>query len=132
VDRAFLDGEWLTTLWHPGTSVTVGLRENMEVLTDRLGGSRLAEPTWRPVPPPANHRDPAPQREMTGFTDLTSWDACQAPVCGCLIRDQYPDAIEYQGGDDRHGGRCQRHLHGPGPPLGSGSGSHELDPLMAR
>jgi len=97
VDRAFLDGEWLTTLWQHDTSVIVGLRENMEVLTDMLGLARLDETVWLPVPPPANHRDPAPQREIAGFTDLTSWDACQAPLSGCLIRDRYPDHVQYQG-----------------------------------
>jgi len=97
VDRALLDGAWLTLLWHHGTHVTVSLRENMDVLSDMLGLARLGETEWMEVPPPDNHRDPAPQREITGFTDLTSWEACQAPLCGCLIRDHYPDHTEYQG-----------------------------------
>jgi len=97
VDRAFLDGPWLTALWRQGTQVTVGLREHMAVLTDMLGLARLEETTWLAVPPPDNHRDPPPQRQISGFTDLTSWDTCQAPLCGCLIQDRYPDHVAYQG-----------------------------------
>jgi hypothetical protein len=40
VERAFLNGTWLTTLWRHGTTVMVGVREIMAVLTDMLGLAR--------------------------------------------------------------------------------------------
>lgn len=98
IDRGFIDGPWLTRLWEQGTQVTIGVREDMLILEEMRNLARLPDTVWEEVPPPKNHRDPPPRREITAFTDLSGeWSECEAPLCGCLIRDTYPQSVEYQG-----------------------------------
>jgi hypothetical protein len=95
IDRGFLDGEWIAGLYEHGVRVTIGLKENMEAFADLLGLSRLPETAWEEVEPPQNHAVVKPKREVTANT-LTSWESCQAPLSGCLIRDTYPGEVVYQ------------------------------------
>ena len=98
IDRGYIDGPWLTELWRQGTQVTIGVREDMLILEEMGNLARLPDTLWEEVPPPKNHEDPPPQREITAFENLSGeWVECQAPLCGCLIRDTYPDRIVYQG-----------------------------------
>jgi hypothetical protein len=97
VDRGFIDGAWITRLWEHGTQVTIKVREDMRVMEEMRHLARLPGTVWEEVPAPQNHQDPPPRREIAGFTDLSDeWAECQAPLCGCLIRDTYPDRVEYQ------------------------------------
>jgi hypothetical protein len=98
IDRGFIDGPWITRLWKHGTVVTIGVREDMLLLQEMRNLACLPDTVWEEVPPPNNHRDPPPRREITGFMDLSGeWAECEAPLCGCLIRDTYPQCVEYQG-----------------------------------
>lgn len=96
LDRGFLDGAWLTELWREGVTVIMGVRSDMDILADLQGLAPLPDTRWQAVPPPKNHHEPPPRREITAFSDLTSGASCEAPLCGCLIRDTYPDHVEYQ------------------------------------
>ena len=96
VDRGFIDGAWLTKLWREGVTVIIGVRSDMDIFADLQGLARLPDTQWQELPPPQNHRQPPPRREITAFHELQSWSACEAPLCGCLIRDTYPDHVEYQ------------------------------------
>ena len=95
IDRGFLDGEWIAGLYERGVRVTVGLKENMEAFTDLLGLSRLPAVVWSEVAPPQNHAPVKPKREVTANT-VASWESCQVPLVGCLIRDSYPEEVVYQ------------------------------------
>jgi hypothetical protein len=98
IDRGYLDGPWLTELHERGTQVTIGVKDKMLILEEMHNLSRLSDAEWIEVDPPKLHDKPLPQREVTGFTDLQDeWAGCEAPVCGCLIRDTYPDRVVYQG-----------------------------------
>jgi hypothetical protein len=98
IDRGYLDGPWLTKLHKRGTRVTVGVKENMLILQEMHNLSRLSDAVWTEADPPVLHDKPLPQRSVTGFTDLQNeWAGCDAPLCGCLIRDTYPDRVVYQG-----------------------------------
>lgn len=98
LDRGFLDGEWITTLYQRGTRVTIGVKEDMLVWEEMHNLSRLKDTVWTQVEPPRRHDEAPPQRFVTGFTDLQGeWQGCQAPLSGCLIKDVYPDRIQHQG-----------------------------------
>lgn len=97
LDRAYLDGEWLSQLYrHHRVQVTIGVRENMLSYADLVGLTRLPDTRWEPVPPPDNHRLPPPVREVTYIESVTSWESCDVPLAGCVIRDTYPTQVEYQ------------------------------------
>lgn len=63
----------------------------------RLGLSRLDDATWLPACPPKLH-DPKkrPTRAICPLTDLETWSACTVPLQGIVIRDTYPDRVQYQ------------------------------------
>jgi len=96
LDRGLIDGAWVTELWREGITVIIGIRSDMDIFADLQGLARLPETNWEEVPPPKSHQDPPPRREITAFSDMESWWSCEAPLCGCLIRDTYPDRVEYQ------------------------------------
>lgn len=96
LDRGFIDGSWLTELWRQGITVIIGVRSNADLFADLQGLARLPDTHWEEVAPPQNHQDPPPRREITAFSELESWSTC-APTCRGLIRDTYPDRVEYQG-----------------------------------
>ena len=97
VDRGYLDGAWLSTLYRTHqVQVTMGLRDNMQAYTDLIGLTRLPDTQWDAVPPPDNHRDPAPQRHLSYIETVDSWDSCNVPLVGCVIRDTYPTEVSYQ------------------------------------
>lgn len=97
VDRGYIDGDWLSRLYRRHqVQVTIGVRENMQSYTDLIGLTRLPETVWDVVPPPDNHRQPAPQRAIAYIDTVTSWDSCTVPLVGCVIRDTYPDQVSYQ------------------------------------
>ena len=95
-DRGFLDGAWISELYEQGITVIIKVRSDMDIFEDLQGLARLPDTVWEEVPPPKNHKEPAPKREITAFSDLESWSSCRAPLCGCLIRDSYDDHEEYQ------------------------------------
>ena len=98
VDRGYVDGAWISTLYEHGTRVTIGVREDMQVFEELRNLSLFDDTVWTTVQPPQRHEDQPVQRSVTGFTDLQGeWTSCRAPLCGCLIRDIYPDHTAYQG-----------------------------------
>jgi len=98
VDRGYLDGEWLTTLRHHGTRVTIGVREDMLILEEMRNLSQLSGMSWRQVQPPKFHQEPKPRREVLSLPALEAeWATCQVPLSSCLVRDTYPDKVEYYG-----------------------------------
>lgn len=97
IDRGYLDGAWLSALYRTHqVQVTIGVRDNMQCYTDLVGLTRLPDIRWESVPPPDNHREPAPQRDITYLDSVSSWDSCDVPLVGCVIRDTYPSAVTYQ------------------------------------
>jgi hypothetical protein len=98
VDRGYIDGEWITQLYHKGTRVTIGIKEDMLVFEEMLNWCYAEDTLWTEVDPPKLPHKPLPQREVTGFSHLEEeWKSCAAPLSGCLIRDTYPDKTVYQG-----------------------------------
>jgi hypothetical protein len=98
VDRGFVDGDWLTTLYDHGTRVTIGVKKDMLVMEELVNLSRLPDVEWTSVEAPKIHDGPVPERAVMGFGHLQGeWETCDAPLSGCLIRDTYPDKTTYQG-----------------------------------
>lgn len=91
IDRGFLDGAGLAEQARLGTDIIIGLKEDMHAFTDLIGRSRLPDTVWEDVPPPKNHRDPPPRRQVTLFPQIESWDACAIPLTGLVVRDQSPN-----------------------------------------
>ncbi len=131
VDRGFLDGEWIAGLYERGVRVTIGLKEKMEALADLLGLSRLPAVVWEEVEAPHHHAPVKPKREVTA-NSLASWESCQAPLSGCLIRDTYPAEVVYQAraGDGRTSHRY-RDVPGLGGAVGHRRVVYDLDALLA-
>lgn len=96
VDRGFIDGAWVTALKHDGIDTVIGLRSDMDLYEDMLGLSRLEDAIWLPAPPPKLNQKPLPKRELCPLTDLETWAACTVPLQGIVIRDTYPDGVQYQ------------------------------------
>jgi len=90
IDRGFLDGAWLAEQAGLGTDIIIGLTEDMHAYADLVGLSRLLDTVWEDVPPPKNHRDPPPRRQVALFPQIESWDACTIPLTGLVVRDCYP------------------------------------------
>jgi hypothetical protein len=61
-----------------------------------LGLCRLDDAQWVPADPPVLHATVAPQRALCPLRDLDSWEACTVPLQGVVIRDTYPDRVQYQ------------------------------------
>lgn len=98
VDRAYVDGKWITQLYQRGTRVTIGVKKNMLALEEMKNWRDAADTQWTAVEPPKLPDAPLPERAVTGFVDLQEeWKSCAAPLSGCLIRDIYPDKTVYQG-----------------------------------
>ena len=96
VDRGFIDGAWISRLKADGIHTIIGLRENMDLYQDMLGLCQLDDAVWLAAPPPKLPQGPIPQRALCPLSDLDTWDACTAPLVGLVIRDTYPDRVEYQ------------------------------------
>ena len=96
VDRGFIDGQWLSELKADGIDTVIGLRENMALYQDMLGLCHLDDALWVAAPPPLLHNGPTPQRALCPLTDLDTWSACTVPLQGLVIRDTYPDRVQYQ------------------------------------
>jgi hypothetical protein len=97
VDRGFVDGAWTSQLKAAGIDTVIGLRSDMDLYEDMLGLSRLEDAQWLPAPPPKLHdKEARPRRDLCPLTDLQTWQACQVPLQGIVIRDTYPDGVQYQ------------------------------------
>jgi hypothetical protein len=98
VDRGYLDGAWLTELHARGTRVTIGVREDMLIMEEMRNLSRLPGQTWEAAEPPKIHAEPKPERAIMSLPALEAeWETCAVPLSACLIRDTYPDAVQYRG-----------------------------------
>jgi len=91
LDRGFLDGAWLGELAAQGLAVVMGVRSDMHIYEDLIGLSRLPGTPWERVSPPKLHGRPRPERYVTGFTQVESWDSCPVPLAGAVLRDEFPD-----------------------------------------
>lgn len=97
IDRGFIDGDWLAQQPRLGTDVIVGVKSDMAAYADLLGLARMDDVRWEEVPPPKNHRNPPPKRQVALFESIDSWDACSVPLQGLVVKDCYPDgAVEWQ------------------------------------
>lgn len=96
VDRGFIDGAWISELKAAGIDTVIGLRSDMDLYEDMLGLSRLDDAMWLPAPAPKLHDKPRPKRELCPLRDLETWTACTVPLQGIVIRDTYPDRVQYQ------------------------------------
>ena len=96
VDRGFIDGTWISELKTAGIDTVIGLRSDMDLYEDMLGLTRLDDAQWLPAPPPKLHDKPLPQRHLCHVTHLETWSACTVPLQGIVIRDTYPDRVQYQ------------------------------------
>ena len=96
VDRGFSDGLWISELKTDGIDTVIGLREDMDLYEDMLGLSRLDDARWVPAPGPILHEGVLPERALCHLTDLETWSSCSVPLQGLVIRDTYPDRVQYQ------------------------------------
>jgi hypothetical protein len=90
IDRGFLDGAWVGEQAMLGTEVIIGQKSNMVAFQDLVGLAQMEDTVWQEVAAPKNHRTPPPKREITLFSEVTTWDACKVPLTGLVIRDSYP------------------------------------------
>lgn len=92
VDAGFVDGEWLTEL-SSSMAVTIRVREDMDVFSDLRSLARMEPMQWEEaeLPQRPKTKETPSRREIIGFSELTSWSKCTAPLSGCLIRDTYTD-----------------------------------------
>ena len=98
VDRGFLDGQWLSELHARGTRVIIGVRENMLILEDMRNLSHRPDMRWEEVEPPKIHDAVKPIREIMSLPAMEAeWATCEVPLSSCLIRDTYPERIQYRG-----------------------------------
>jgi len=96
VDRGFIDGAWISALKADGIDTLIGLRHDMDLYQDMLGLSQLDDAEWIQAPPPQLHEGPVPERALCPLSDLETWEACPVPLQGIVIRDTYPDRVQYQ------------------------------------
>ena len=96
LDRGFLDGAWISALKSAGIDTIIGLRSDMDLYQDMLGLSRLDDAVWLEAAPPQVQAGPPPQRSLCPLTDLDTWSTCTVPLQGLVIRDLYPDRVQYQ------------------------------------
>lgn len=96
VDRGFIDGAWVSQLKADGVDTVIGLREDMDLYEDMLALSRWIDAQWIDVPPPTLHDKPLPKRCICHVSDLNMWATCTVPLHGIVIRDTYPDRVQYQ------------------------------------
>jgi len=96
VDRGFIDGAWISALKADGIDTIIGLRNDMDLYQDMLGLCQLDDAEWITAPPPQLPEGPLPQRTLCPLTDLNTWEACTVPLQGLVIRDTYPDRVQYQ------------------------------------
>jgi hypothetical protein len=101
VDAGFLDGEWLSAL-SASMTVTIRIREDrirkdMDLFSDLRGLARMEPEQWEAVelPQRPKTKETPLRRELIGFSELTSWSSCEAPLSGCLIRDTYAEKVDY-------------------------------------
>lgn len=89
VDAGFIDGKWLGEL-SSSMTVTIRIREDMDLFADLRGLARVESTRWQEVDPPQRpKKKETPRREVCGFSQLTSWSSVGAPLSGCLVRDTY-------------------------------------------
>jgi hypothetical protein len=106
IDRGFIDGAWVAEQARLGTEVLIGQKSNMAAYQDLIGLAEMRDTVWEEVAAPKNHRIPPPKREVTLFSEITTWESCQVPLSGLVIRDRYPaspEAKEDREGEDREG-----------------------------
>jgi hypothetical protein len=97
VDRGFIDGAWISQLKAAGTDTIIGLRSDMDLYEDMLGLARLDDAQWLPASPPKLQNKAArPKRELCPLRDLATWSACTVGLQGIVIRDTYPDRVQFQ------------------------------------
>ena len=96
-DRGFLDGKWMGQLKRDhGIDTVIGVRQDMDIYADAVGLARLHEDEWESAEPPKLHTEPLPERSILGVGELTTWQAYNGPLNGCLIRDEYDDKAVHQ------------------------------------
>ncbi len=96
VDRGFIDGAWVSELKAAGIDTVIGMRSDMDLYEDMLALSRWQDARWVSAPPPKLNHRPRPKRHICHVTDLDMWAACTVPLHGIVIRDTYPDRVQYQ------------------------------------
>lgn len=96
LDRGFIDGAWIAELKEQGFEVVIGVKSDMDIYHDLLGLTRLPETKWQGVDPPKYHDREIPNRYVTGFKQLETWEACSVPLSGAVIRDEFSDHTNYQ------------------------------------
>ena len=67
----------------------------MNLYEDALGLARLEETTWTPVPAPRYRGGGRPQRRVTGYTGLQSWESCPVPLSVAVIEDRFRDRTKH-------------------------------------
>jgi hypothetical protein len=94
IDRGFMSGEWVSQLKHKGVDTVIGLRSDMTLHQDMLSLASQPDTIWLDAPPPKHHTA-RPTRHITYLGDLDLWEECSVGLAGIVIRDTYPDRIEY-------------------------------------
>lgn len=96
VDAGFIDGEWLAEL-SASMTATIRVREDMDLFSDLQGLARRAPEKWEAVALPRRpkSKETPLRRDILGFSELTSWSSCSAPLSGCLVRDTYAAKVAY-------------------------------------
>jgi len=98
VDRGFLSGKWVAGLKRKGIDTVIGLKTDMDLYTDMLSLVTEEGTVWLSAQlPKYGAGKPAPtERHIAYVSDLETWDSCDVPLAGIVIRDTYPDKVVYQ------------------------------------
>ncbi len=98
VDAGFVDGPWLRRLQQRGTDTVIRIKEGMDNYEAALRQAQHAPAqAWQAVALPKRRpkeRRPL-RREVLGFVDQPGWEGLDLPLSVCVVRDTYPDKVEY-------------------------------------
>jgi len=97
MDAGFLDGPWLRALKRRGTDTVIRIREGMDNYEAAVRQAQAPGGAWQAVALPKRR---APQarpvrREILGLTRQPGWQGLDLPISVCVVRDTYPDKLEY-------------------------------------
>jgi len=98
LDAGFVDGPWLRRLKERGADTVIRIKEGMDNHTAALEAARRAPPeAWSGVPLPKRPKGKVRplRRQLLGLQDQPGWEGLDLPVSVCVVRDTYPDKVEY-------------------------------------
>lgn len=98
VDRGFLSGKWMSDLKLGGIDTIIGLKTDMAIYTDMVSLASDPETIWLEADLPKYNgtKDIPLSRHIAYLSDMETWETCDVPLGGIVIRDIFADRVVYQ------------------------------------